>query len=613
MQPYQEEYLVNLKDISALSLHKKTKTCSLEEYMAELSKENQQIEQKIKRNMELLRNGLFPVLEHIHEADPETLQGLQEFAGELLHGRGRKELDVGLFCQIHKALLTLARLSGDRNSMIRELYWLGMGYNNLNNKLVGLHRSQIETYISQMRLSFTEAAAYLKYYDEIDDTETRGYILRSRANMSLGQFKSASAKIHMVKRTLEILQDEGYQEKEPDIPWERYIYMTHQQMAASISHSKESAMTPEDVADIMESVYIIHEKHSQEAAARQEALPIRPQFSYCAIEYYCGLDTLDGLLTKLERLMDKADLSDYSVDSMYGIISLPAFYCQYLTEYPERIPERTKYIEGLYQRVLDYVDFFPDAAKNEALFFYLRQLSFTFLETKKSISYKTFLLKLQMRFVPDLYAHSWIVGKAASVFCEIILKEEPEFFDDIDMIREITDFNEKHEKILNYAMECGLFHDVGKMNFINLYSQTGRQWFEEEYEMAHLHTLLGESCLSARISTQHYAPIAHGHHSWYDGSHGYPESYQRLKSQYRQMTDLIGLLDWIHNTTSTQRLRMGLEKTFDEAVQAAIDLEGKRFSPLLTSRLRDKQIAKRIELAFTEGYREAYRHIYEEF
>lgn len=131
--------------------------------------------------------------------------------------------------------------------------------------------------------------------------------------------------------------------------------------------------------------------------------------------------------------------------------------------------------------------------------------------------------------------------------------------------------------------------------------------------MAHLHTLLGESCLSARISTQHYAPIAHGHHSWYDGSHGYPESYQRLKSQYRQMTDLIGLLDWIHNTTSTQRLRMGLEKTFDEAVQSAIDLEGRRFSPLLTARLRDKQIVEKIKLAFSEGYQEAYRQIYETF
>ena len=39
-----------------------------------------------------------------------------------------------------------------------------------------------------MRLYFTEAAAYLKYYDQIEDIETRGYILRSRANIALGQF-----------------------------------------------------------------------------------------------------------------------------------------------------------------------------------------------------------------------------------------------------------------------------------------------------------------------------------------------------------------------------------------------------------------------------------------
>ena len=356
MHPYQEEYIANLRKISALTIYRKQKKQTFEIYLKELQKNQQQIEQIVKRNMELLREKLFPLLDHIFDASQEELKELEEFAEKLLNSK--EELDIGLFCQIHKALLSFARLTKNRNAMIRELYWQGMGCHYLCKKLVGLELSETNRYYSQMRLYFTEAAAYLKYYDEIDDTETRGYILRSRANMSLGQFQSASEKIHLVKQSQQILQDKEYQKKEPSLPWDRYIYMSHQQMAASISHNRENTMTSQDVADIMESVYIVYQRQLQEAANKHKQFPIHSQFSYYAIEYYCGLDNVDGLLTKMETLMNRANLADFSPETMYGIISLPAFYCQYLTQYPERIPERTEYIEGLYQKILNYMEVF---------------------------------------------------------------------------------------------------------------------------------------------------------------------------------------------------------------------------------------------------------------
>ena len=242
MYPYQEEYIANLKEISLLTMYQKPEGNTFEEYLKELQRRQKYVAQKIARNMVLLREELFPLLDHLYGADQEELQSLQEFAGQLLSISN--ELDAGLFCQIHKALLSLARVKKDQGSMIRELYWLGIGYNNLNNKLVGLPQEESERYSLQMRLYFTEAAAYLKYYDELDDTETRSFILRSRSNMSLGAFKSPSDKIRTVKRSLQILQDKDYQQKAPELPWDRYIYMTHQQMASSVSYSKETDIWP---------------------------------------------------------------------------------------------------------------------------------------------------------------------------------------------------------------------------------------------------------------------------------------------------------------------------------------------------------------------------------
>lgn len=609
MQAYQEEYIANVKDIATLTTGRKAKGYSFEEYCAVLNRDREHLGQKVKRNMLLLRENLFPVLDLMFKASQEEKRELEEFAGKLLSGG--EELDLGLFCQIHKALLGFARQRKNREDMIKELYWLGIGFNNLSAKTVGLDDRYAEKYYTQMRLCFTEAAAYIKYYDEIEDSETRGYILRSRANMSLGKFKSPSEKIRMVKRGLMVLRDEEYQKKNPELPWDKFIYLAHRQMASSLSHKREKDMTAQDVADIMESVYIVYHKQQQEAKEKNEKQPARSQFSCYAVEYYCGLHTLDELLTKMEELMDDTEPSDFSANGMYSIISLPAFYCQYLQESPELIPQRKEYIESLYQRILQYVDAFPEETLSESLFFYLRQLSYTFVETEKSISYKEFLQNLQINFAPRIYVHSWLVGRAAAVLCEIITEEEPDFFDDIGFIKEITDAEEKKEAVKRYAMECGIFHDIGKMNFMNLYSNTARQWFEDEYEMAHLHTLIGMACLAKRTSTLPFVAAAHGHHSWYDGSGGYPDSYKRLECEYRQMVDVIGLVDWLVNVTDTAQLYTGQEKTFEQAVEEAIAMEGRRFSPLLTTRLREKEVCGKIKNAISEGRREVYYKMYE--
>ncbi|MCM1038344.1 MAG: hypothetical protein NC434_03405 [Ruminococcus sp.] len=612
MQPYQEEYIANLKDIAVLTAACKKQdmeTLSFAEYHARALQNNVLAREKAARNMTLLRENLFPVLDHIFEADGDALENLQEFAGQLLNGN--EETDVGLFCQIHKALLSLARQTKNREDLIRELYWLGMGYYHLCNRLVGLEGEESWQYTVQMRLYFTEAAAYLKYFDEIEDTQTRGYILRSRANMSLGQFPQPGDKIRMVKRTLQILQDTEYQEKEPNLPWDRFVYLTHQQMAASISYSREKGMTAQEVADVMESVYIVYQRRLQETAGRGERPPVRSRFSYDAIEHYCGLYGIETLLTKMEKLMDEADPADFSAEGMYGIISLPAFYCQFLNQYPEYLPERTSYLESLYRKIVDYVEAFPEASENQALFLYLRQLSFTYVETPDSLPYKEFLFSLLLRFAPETYVHSQVVADVSALFCGMILEEEPDFFDDIESIREITDKERKRAYVIEYAKECGMLHDVGKISFMELYSRTARQWFEDEYEMAHLHTLVGAAWLESRESTRRFAAVALGHHYWYDGSRGYPASYKRLECPYRQMVDVIGLFDWMNNVTDTAVSYTGVEKTFAEALAEAIALEGKRFSPLLTARLRDKEVTDKLKDAFIKGREDAYRKLYE--
>lgn len=612
MQQYWEEYIDNLNKIRSLTIRKSAKGKSFKEYCTEIFRDRELLEQTAKRNMELLRNKLFPLLDNMFEASEKELRELKEFAARL--SGVEDELDTGLFCHIHRALLSYARLTKNRAEMIEHLYWLGIGHNNMNSKLIGLSYSHCEKYYSQMRLCFAEAAAYLKYFDSDYSTETKAYILRSRANMSLGGFKSSVEKIRIVKRTLMIFQDEGCRQKAPELPWDKYVYTIHRQMASSADYKKETELTPQDIEDYMESVYLIYETRLKEAEKNNEEVPIRPRF-YCYVAgYYCGLYNFEEFLSKIEGLMNAANTSDYSEDSMYAVISMLAFYCQYLEGSPENIPVRSNYISSLNKRAFLFLENAPKSALNEKLFFYLRQLAYTYIETDGSDSYKDFVIKLQMTFCPSIFAHSFAVGRAASVLSGILIEEEPDYFDDIDFIREIKDFAEKKREIESYALNCGLLHDIGKMNFMSLYVNSPRQWFEDESEMARLHTLIGKACLEKKSSTARYAAAALGHHGWYEGNnvHGYPADYKRLECEYRQMVDVIGIADWLESMTdSASRVYQGVELTFEEAKEKAILLEGKRFSPMLIARLKDKEVSDKIKNALNEGRIEAYRKIYE--
>ena len=600
MRPYQEEYIANLRRYDALTAARYPADRSSEEHLLQLEQDEAGKRQLITRNMELLRSGLLPQLDHLPEAGEAELEELRTFAAALYNGR--TEVDVGLFCHLRQALLTLARRKEDRDGIIRELYWLGIGRYAMYNKLSGLDLSVLGPYLSQVRLCFAEAAAYLKYFEEIESEETRAYIMRSLANMALGQFKSVSERTRLLKKALRVFQDPFYREATPQLPWERYVQQTRQLMISSLSFNREHAMSPQDVADIMESAHIVYRGQT-----RPEDVPLaRQSFHLYSIEYYCGIYDLSTLLAKLEALMDQADLSDYSTDGMYTLISLPAFYCQYLKNYPEEItPARERYVACLYRRILDYVKGFPAGREDAALFLYLRQLSYTFVETGQSLTYAAFEHRLMARFAPEVYLHARAVAAGAMALCEILLEEEPGFFDDMEDIRAINNPEEKRNAVLDLAGQCGLFHDMGKLNFLGLYTRTARQWFSEEYEITQLHTVAGYEMLSARPSTARLASAALGHHSWYDGSREYPGGYKRLEHPERQMIDVISLIDWIVDVTSVSGLHTGTGAAFDETVEAAIALEGKRFSPLLTARLRESAVVERLRCALEHGRHDA--------
>lgn len=561
MRPYQEEYIANVKEFISLDLRPGPEDQTAETYAQRLQAQLRRRRQLSERNMELLRKKLLPALDHLSEADKEERQTLQDFSAKLL--ASPKQVDVGLVCQIQEALLALARQERDRPELIEHLYWLGMGRFSLANKLVNMDQVAAH-YYAHVRECFQEAASYLEQFEEFEDDKTRSYIIRATANRALGRFPTVGERTRLLKEALEVMENPYYRALAPGLPWEQYVKMTHQLMVSSISHSREGAMTGKDVADIMRSVYTIY---------RDRSPTPQQMFHYSAIEFYCGIHGVDHFLQQLERQIDAADSRDFSHEGMYTLISLPAYYCQYLSQYPERVEERERfYVVGLYRRIQSYLDAFPPSLEDENLFFYLRQLICTFIEMEQGIPYRDFLYRLILHFSPEVYIHSRTVAEAAKVLCGSLLDRDAGFFDDIPFLHSISDPAEKRQATLDYAEGCGLFHDVGKVNCLEIHTRIARRWSPIEDEMARLHSVAGHELLLSRASTSRYAAAALGHHVWYDGNTalGYPADYRRSQCPERRMVDVIALANWLADCMNEGQLTPESPDPFEEAIKRSL-------------------------------------------
>ena len=121
--------------------------------------------------------------------------------------------------------------------------------------------------------------------------------------------------------------------------------------------------------------------------------------------------------------------------------------------------------------------------------------------------------------------------------------------------------------------------------------------------MVRLHTVSGWADLKARPSTAVFADIALGHHSWYDGSDGYPADYVRTASPYRQMTDAVALVSYLLDSFTGD---------LDALADDILHRERGRFSPQAAAALSDGALRDALGAILRGDDRQYYETIYRE-
>lgn len=596
MQPYQLRYIENTKKIADMISFYRGAGSDFDSWYRERKDLQQEITSLREDNLRLLNDYLFPTLDELYSASAETIKDLEDFAADLLDWH--TNLDCGVYLVIHDSLLSLCRTRKDRNGIIRELYLVGMGLYFQRRMVEGVDSPLSQELMFQNEMAFTEASSYFRFFEDIDDEETRGYMIRAYANIAICS-KDYHKKIAATNTALKIIQDEHYRELAPDLPWERFLRAAHQQMSSNRSDLAREKLTKEELALVLESCYEVFKPESE-----TDNPSIRWLWPYYDMEYSCGYVDLKTTMERLETLIDQSPEDQYDQSGLYGNVQLPIYYGRLIKANPQLQSEEhyIRYFAKAYRKMEKMMLSYPSEKKDDFTVYLLTLVISDYYEMEGVTDYRRFMVKLMQQFAGDVYIRSRRIGDIMRAISEAILENDPGFFDDIPRFGSMS-AEEKMSEIPKYAEECGLFHALGMIKMNVTRTMETRNLFASEEQIYQLYVKSGYDDLAARKTTEMYADIALGHRIWYSGNGGYPESYERIDSPFRQMTDVCALSVYLAEGEGTD-IRSRIDRLL-------LKDDGK-FSPLVLSYVSDEKLKARISDIITDDGKKYYREVYDQ-
>ena len=595
MQEYQNRYIENISEIYQLLDIYSFDTDSFDNWYQKQQDAKKTIRRLKKDNVQILNEHLFPLLDSLYSAENSQIKDLEEFADKLMDWK--INLDCGTYLLIHESLLNMYRVRKDRDGIIKELYKVGMGLYYQNRMIQVIDNSRCRKFYFENEMVFTEAASYLKYFEEIESEETKGYIIRSLANIAIATI-DRKKRVHISSKTLNILQDEYYRKLAPGLPWDVFLRKTYQQMSSNRSTLSKGDLNPAELSAIMEACQVVFEPEKDNSKPN-----VRWLWPYYEMEYSCGFVDIYTTLQRMEELIESVSYDQYDMSGLYCNVQLAAYYGRLLKE-NENLKNRKRYLDFLsfaYRKMMKTLLTYPNNQIDDFFFYNISLVVAYYYETETTDSYLSVISKLIAR----LAGHRFIMSQSIADICETlalaVYLSDNSFFDDIEYIAAIKDPDKKIEEIRSFARNAGLYHNFGLivMNIYNIRST--RNLYEREDEIYQLGCYLGHDIFVSRTSTEKLADIALGYHRWYDGEGGYPKDYVRLDSQYRKMTDIVSVAGYIekHYQGDLKQLISSMRK-----------LERSKFSPVIISYLFDPDIMRKLEYILNDKQIDYYRTLF---
>lgn len=571
-----------------------------------------------KENDAILQDPELGVSLPADELSPEQAAGLEEFANSL--SCFMAQADNALSYRLHRLLLEYATQHGDLDGQIRESYHTGLALYYLNKEPNNCH---MQLFNAEIKKRFSFSAGMLDRLEQFGNSETKGYILRSYANIKLGfdtgllssdtplyplVGADTDREIAHIQQEIALFSDPALRALAPDFRWDAALYAVHMGMTVFLTLLREKSDARLARLVLRSATYL----HDYEAtAAQNENRMVQPRIDYIynAARYHCHLLSLDELLRFFETRVRSGNTSAYGLGDLFDNIYCPLYYIDYYMHFCLRSAQGDADCDRMREHLREYLramplnDYYPTVSGMLAR-------SFPQGAGSNDAGQQTYLLDCLLSLHRPTCVHSLLTAFLTRLLTERLLETDPSVFDGGG--KDGSCAAADRTALLQHAWELGLYHDVGKLAILETIGQYGRSLLPEEWEAIHAHCYIGYRQLLQLPFGSRCALGALGHHRWYDGQGGYPACYTRRQGTEQVLIDILSVADSIEAATNQvgRCYRPGVE--LGELCRELFRESGTRYAPYVIGLLKDTAFYDSLKNRLEQARRAAYLFVWKQ-
>lgn len=224
-------------------------------------------------------------------------------------------------------------------------------------------------------------------------------------------------------------------------------------------------------------------------------------------------------------------------------------------------------------------------------------------------------LAMQMmvkRHLPT-YIHSVMVKELATSLLRSVMRNQPQLLVN-EELKDVEAVISHSGRLLQFVSDCAMFHDLGKSRIMEIIDTQTRKITNQEFRVIQYHPEYGNEMARGVPFLEALQDIILGHHKFYNGQGGYPESFSNVSSPKRIYIDIITICDCLDAATDIRGRNYTRGKNFEQVFAELKQGSGVRYNPALVE-IMDHDVKLREELTFLTGegrYDVCYR-VYEEW
>lgn len=549
--------------------------------------------------------------ELVYTRDAKTLSDsdiaeLEEAAGRLFNYANSE--DCGVAYKIHELLLKAARFRDDVPMIIRELYYNGITLHYIN---VRDEDHDVNLLWPRIHAFFLEGANYIAQYEELDK-ETRQYVIRCVGNIRMAvsrRTKEACRRYQELFETaLRIIESPYYQELDPDIPWQRYIYAMHMDQMTELAYLREND-DPMVAERVLRSATYVYEHQSANRGEESRLQNWRVSYFYHAALYHAGKGTARAVVEDLLEMIDQTGERDYSPDGINRNLTGAAYLFNY--EAFLSAQDRAELADRIAQEraaAHRYLDEMPSNEYPRVASVAVRELILVQSDREKSDNRK--ILESILSGHRPTYVHSTMVAHLTRVLLRRMVETDPAALIGLLGCKTAAEVQARKPELLQTAYDCGLYHDVGKSAVIIYIDTNSRSLLEEEFCCIQSHPVIGNGLLREAGYEEYLAPAALYHHCFYNGRGGYPREVPPCPQNIKGIVDVLTVADSLDAATDNIGRCYNRAKPLRTLVGELQAQSGTRYAPDVVALFRDETfceaLAQKLDAERKKVYLQAY-------